>query len=177
MTPPPAFSLFKKKQIMGSNFNLPREIWNQFKCDAAGKPVVYTTNMIVKLVNDQDNYSIEDKSRLNYHYLVGLDVTIPEETPQKVDSNLTCASLDVIAATKINLKKDTGIVCENLPLKQIVLANQNGYTWQGYTGLVNIAESELKNHNAGAITESTAIELIVHYCKFARSNRPGKSAI
>jgi hypothetical protein len=162
---------------MGSNFNLPKEIWHQFEQDAAGKPVVYTTNVIIRLATDQDAYSIEDKSRLNYHYLVGLDVTIPEATPQKIESNLTCASEAVLAATKLNLKKDTGIVCENLSIKQIVLANKNGYSWQGYTGLVNIAESEVKNYNPSAIGTGTGIELIVHYCKFAMSNRPKASAI
>ena len=146
--------------------SIPASLWPNFKCDTIGMPILHTTNIVVPLEADIDKYSIEDKTRLNYHYLVGLSVSIPESTAQKITPILTCASKAVIATSKLDLRDDTDFVAENLPLLKILEANENGYIWTGYNGMVNIAESILKNVDAGAITADTAIEIIVHYFKF-----------
>ena len=148
-----------------NNFQIPKELWGNFVCDGTGRPVEFSTNSIVELATDTDKYAFEDKTRLNFHYFTGLDVTIPETTAQKITSKLTCASRAVLAATKITLRRAQSDVVENLPLLKIIEKNQNGFTWRGYTGLVNISESTLTNHNASAIAANTGVELIIYYLK------------
>lgn len=158
-------------------FDVPKEAWKQFKLDFAGRPIVYSTNSITQLVDEQDSYDFRDKTRLNFVYLLGVNITIPQSTPQLIIPSLTCATEAVISTLKLNLRNEEDIAVENMPLTKIIEANQNGILWQGYQGVANIAESELKCMNPGAQSNNTAVELHWYYLKLAKAPTYAKSSL
>jgi hypothetical protein len=157
--------------------DIPRDSYGLFVCDKTGRPKIFTTNSITQLVDDQDNYDFKDKTRLNFVYLLGVSITRPQTTPQKITPSLTCATEAVLSTLKLNLRDQEDIAVENLPLTKIAEANANGFIWQGYQGVANIAESELKCVDAANQSNNTAAELHWHYLKLKASKSYKDSAI
>lgn len=149
-------------------FDVPKEAWAQFKQDIAGRPIIYSTNSITQLVDGNDIYDFRDKTRLNFVYLLGVGITIPQSTPQNIIPSLTCATEAVISTLKLNLRNEEDIAVENMPLTKIIEANSNGILWQGYQGVANIAESELRCTNPDAQANNTAVELHWYYLRLRK---------
>lgn len=157
--------------------DVPKEKWPLFECDRTGRPKIYATNAIVQLAQNQDAYDFKDKTRLNFCYLVAVGLTIPQSSPQKINSSLTAATAAVQSTLKLNIRDETDIAVENLPITKISEANSNGFLWQGWQGVANIAESTLICTNAASVSDNTAVELHFHYLKFAKGSSYRNSAI
>lgn len=158
-------------------FDVPKDAWGQFKLDIAGRPIIYSTNSITQLVDGNDIYDFRDKTRLNFVYLLGVGITIPQETAQLIIPSLTCATEAVISTLKLNLRNEEDIAVENMPLTKLIEANSNGILWQGYQGVANIAESELRCVNPDAQINSTAVELHWYYLKLTKLPKYAKSSL
>lgn len=162
---------------MQAVLDIPREHWSKFRRDTAGRPKVYSTNIVIELSANVDQYDLKDKTRLNFAYLVGLGLTKPLATAQKITPTLTAATAAIQSTCKLNIRDENDISVENLPITKISESNDNGFLWQGYKGVANIAESVLNCVDAAAISNSTAVEMHVYYLKFIKDSDYNKSGI
>lgn len=162
---------------MHVHLDIPREKWPLFECDLTGRPKVYSTNIVVELAANVDQYDLKDKVRLNFCYLMGLGLTKPQSTPQKITPTLTSTTAALQSTLKLNIRDENNVAVENLPLTKITEANDNGFLWAGWKGVANIAESTIECVAPASLVNSTAVEFHVYFLKFAKESTYNRSAV
>ena len=145
--------------------NVTRDLDPRFyQTDKQGNIVEFTTDIIIPLEADKEEYILEDKVRLVRAKVVGLRVE--ELVGTYVKNNLTIPALTIFDSATLTLRSgETTVLLENLPLRQIAKANSNGFDYEVRGGYVNFKESELKVHKNDTIVANTALKIIIKYVK------------
>ncbi|MEM6379061.1 MAG: hypothetical protein AAF705_12670 [Bacteroidota bacterium] len=127
---------------------------------------VNQASIIIPLKANQSEYNIEERSSVENNHVVGIYVTAPEATPQKISLSKTLPAAEIWNSIVLELRKDQEVVLERIPFTDIKKANDNGkpyYVQLG--GKVNLSESKVLAFKNDTIVDGTAVDIRFDFVK------------
>ncbi len=129
-------------------------------------PVVYRQNISIPLIQDQQEYKIEENSPVERNLMVGIWVT---EAGAKTSATYTQASGDIFNGLVIELQNQQNVILKKIPATQIKQANDQGRPFYVFLpGPVNLSESTVHAYKNDTIAANTVFEFQVEYVKTGR---------
>ena len=129
-------------------------------------PVIWSSNIIVEIQANKDDYKLEENSPVERQFAAGLRVTEPGAIVSQTKTN---AAGDIHNSAYFILRVDTDVVIGKLYLHQILRDNNNGRPFYLLLpGRINLSESSLIIPKNDTIAADTVIEFQVEYAKLKK---------
>jgi len=159
-----AFSIIKIKKMRSVKLeNLSRGIFEEGLTGIKG----YVKNIPINLVANQSDYQLEESSRIERNYVIGLAVNSPTDTATaRASATQQLTAKSIVESAKLYLQIESNVIIDGLPLADVLKANANGFWYDLHIGdRVNLSDSKVYVANNGAIQENDRIELTFLYAK------------
>lgn len=127
----------------------------------------YVKNIPISLTANKSDYQLEESSRIERNYVIGIAVNSPTNTATaRASATESLTALNVVESGKIFLQVNSEVIIDGLPLADILKANNNGLWYDLHIGeRVNLSDSKVYIANNSAIQANDRIELSFLYAK------------
>jgi hypothetical protein len=152
-----------KKMVSPKIQALPKGIFEEGLTGVKG----FLKNIPIALSANKSDYKLEEMSRLERNYVVGVAVNSPLNTSTpRASATEQLTSRDIIDSCKLYLQIGSEVIIDGLPLADILKANNNGYWFDLHIGeRVNLSDSKLYVAKNDTIQANDRIELTFLYVK------------
>lgn len=125
-------------------------------------PVVRRANIKIILAAGTSTYQIEQKSKVERAYMVGIWATLPGA---QVDATRTNAAGSIFNSAYLVLMVRSDEQSEKIPFEQIRLANAQGKPYYlNMKDAVNLSESSVEIPDNSGIAANTVLEFQIDFC-------------
>lgn len=130
----------------------------------------YVKNIPIALEADKSEYQLEESSRIERNYVIGLAVNSPTNTSTaRASATQQLTALNIVESAKLYLQIESEVIIDGLPLADVLKSNANGFFYDLNIGdRVNLSDSKIYVAKTDSVQANDLIELTFLYVKPTR---------
>lgn len=127
----------------------------------------YVKNIPIRLTANQSDYKLEESSRIERNYVIGLAVNSPTSTSTaRASATQQLTALNILESAKLYLQVESEVIIDGLPLADVLKANNNGFWYDIHIGdRVNLSDTKVYIAKNDTIQANDLIEFTFLYVK------------